>query len=572
MQSSRRAARARTRAMRGTASLAAALLFTATIAIPEAAAERPDVYALTGATVIVAPGERLEGATVIVRDGLIEAVGAGIAAPADAENIDATDLTIWASFIDPYSHLAMQQPQGGAGGGGGFNIAALFQPQRPRPGTGHPIELVHPQYQVTAELVAGDAEIGKRRELGFGAALVAPRDGIFRGASALVALGDGAPRDLVIVPAVAQHVGFDRGSFLGGYPSDLLGTMATIRQVHYDVQRYAEWNRRWQADPTGMQRPEYNDAFAALLPDAAGPVRIIVAASDNRSIERTLMLAAELGATPIVLGSGYEYEMIDVVAAAGLDFIVPVNYPDKPDVGDADRLPAVSLESLQRWEKAAGNGAALARAGVDFAFTPYGMSNVTKFAENVRKAIDAGLDAHRALAAVTTVPAAMLGVDRILGTVQAGKIANLVVGTGDPFAEGTEIRHVFVDGRHWKMAEKEAVGDPDAVVDPRGEWAVVGTVMGNAQNATWTIDGSEGSYGGRSKSDRGEIEFESVTLAGNAMTVMMPAPGGMGTLEVTVVIDGEEFEGSATVPLPNGQTITISFKGERTSGPQGGGR
>lgn len=538
---------------------------------PDAAAERPHVYAITGATVIVAPGERLESATIVVRDGLIEAVGSDVAVPADAESIDAAGMTVWAGFIDAYSHLGMQQPQGG-GQGGGFNFAALFQQQRPEPGTGHPIALVHPQHKVTNELVAGDAEIGKRRDLGFGAALVAPRDGIFRGSSALVALGDGAPRDLVVVPVVAQHIGFDRGSFLGGYPSDLLGTMATIRQVSHDAMWYAEWLRRWEANPEGMQRPDYNDAFDALLPATSGPVRFIVEAGDNRAIERAVMLAGELGTQPIVVGGGYEYEMIDVLRAAGLDLIVPVNYADEPDVEDLDRLPSVSLQSLQRWEHGAGNAAALRQAGIRFAFTPYGMSNVAKFADNVRKAIEAGLDADAALAAVTTSPAAMLGVERILGTVQSGKIANLVVGTGEPFAEGTEIRHVFVDGHHWKIAEKEAVGDPDAVVDPRGEWAVVGTVMGNTQNSTWTIEGEEGDYRGRSNSDRGEIEFESVTLEGNALTVVIPQPGGMGTLEVTVVIEGEELEGSASVPLPNGQTITISFKGERTAGPQGGVR
>lgn len=535
-----------------------------------AQAERPLVYAITGATIITAPGTSIESATVVVRDGLIEAVGPDVVAPADAQVIDGEGLTVYAGWIDAYSHLAMKPQQGG--GGGGFNIAALFQQGPPAPGTGHPIELVHPQYQVTSELIGGDGEVKKRRELGFTAALAAPRAGIFRGWSALIALRDGHPRDLVISPTVAQHVGFDRGNFFSGYPSDLLGSVATIRQVHYDAVRYVQWKQRYAADPSGMARPEFNDAMESLALVSEKQLPIIVEGGANRPVERVLRLDEEFGGNSIIVGGGNEYEMIEMLAGNAARFIIPVNFPDEPDVSNLDRLPSVSLQSLQRWEKAAGNAAALEAAGVTFALTPYGMSNVTKFADNVRKAIDAGLSEETALAAVTTVPAAMLGVSASMGTVEVGKIANLVVADGEPFAEDAAPRHVFVDGYHFEMEEKEEVGDPDAVVDPRGEWAVVGTVMGNPQNATWTIEGSDGDYEGSSNSDRGDTDFDSVELAGNALTVVITQPGPMGSLEITVVIDGDEFAGSATISVPGGQTVTINFTGERTSGPQAGER
>lgn len=541
----------------------AALVLTVS-ALP-ARAERPHVYAITSATVIVAPGQSLEGATVVVRDGLVESVAADAPAPADAEVIDGAGLTVYAGWIDAYSHLGMRQRQGG--GGGGFDFAALFQQGPPEPGTGHPIELVHPQHRVTDELVPGEADIARRRELGFTAALTVPRDGIYRGWSTLIALGDGPPRDLVIEPVVGQHVGFDRGSFLGGYPADLLGSIATLRQVHYDVVRYLEWTERYAAHPLGMQRPAYNDAFAALVPVYRGERPMIAHAGSNDMLRRALRLADELGADPILYGSGFEYEILDALRDSSARLIVPVAYPDEPDVSE-ERAPYVSLETLQRWQGAPGNAAALESAGITFALTPFGMSNASRFGANVRKAIAAGLSADTALAAVTTVPAAMLGVDAVLGTVEAGKIANLVVATGAPFGEDTEIRYVFVDGIGHELEAEEQVGDPDAVVDPRGEWAVVGTVMGQSQNATWTIAGSEGDYSGRSVSEQGEIEFESVTLEGNVLTVVIPQPGGRGTLEATVVIEGDELTGSASVDLPDGQTLTIDFKGERVSGPQ----
>ena len=535
------------------------------LAVAPALAQRPRVYAITGATVIGAPGQVLEGATVVVRDGLIEAVGIDVAIPADAETIDGDGLTIWPAFIDPYSHLGLKPSEGG---GGGFSLAALFSgPDEPEPGTGHPIELVHPQYRVNSHLISEDGAFEKHREIGFGTALSAPRDGIFRGSSVLVALRDAHPRDYVIKSDVTMHMGFDSGQFFGGYPSDILGTISTMRQVMYDVMRYAEWQARWQANP-GMQRPETNDALAALVLAHANPVPPVFHSTSLRQIEAAIRLADEFGGQAVVLGTGNEYEMLPRLEGTGVTVLVPLDFPEEPDVSSDERLPRVSLQSLRRWENAAANAGALEAAGIRFALTPYGMGNVGKFTENVRKAIEAGLTADAALAALTTTPADLYGVAYILGTVEAGKIASFAVGTGAPFDEDTEIRHMFVDGEHYEMEEKEQIGDPDAVVDPRGVWAVTATVMGNAQNSTWTIEGSPGAYSGRSVGQRGENEFESVTLEGNALTVVLVGP--MGNLEATVVIEGDEFEGHATIDAPGGQTFSISFKGERTSGPEGG--
>ncbi len=553
---------------RGTARALAALTATLLLAAPLARAERPHVYAITGARVIVAPGQHLESATVVVRDGLIEAVGERVEAPADAELIDGDGLTVWAGWIDPYSHVGMKKPEGGDSGG--FNVAALLQPRREKAGTGHPLELVHPHYRVTTELLPEDKEIERRRELGFTAALVVPRDGIFRGWSALVTLGDGAPRERVVVAAAAQHIGFDRGQFFGGYPADLLGSIATIRQVTLDAQRYVEWRRRYAAHPRGMRRPEYNDAFDALAGVMQQRTSLFIHAGDNRAIVRALHLSEEFGVAPVILGGGFEYEILDQLRDRDATLIVPVDYPDKPEVDEPARLPAVSLHSLQRWQRAPGNAAALAGAGVRFALTAYGLGNVTKFRDNVRRAIEAGLDAEAALAAVTTVPAEILGVSETMATVQPGKIANLVVATGDPFAEDTEIRHVFVDGVDYEVEARQKAGDPNAKVDPRGEWAVTVNVMGQSQEATWTIEGSEGSYTGRSVSAQGETEFDKVTLEGNALTVVISGP--MGPVEATVVIEGDTLSGSATIETPGGQSITLSIRGERITGPQGGSR
>ncbi|MFQ5742017.1 MAG: amidohydrolase family protein [Acidobacteriota bacterium] len=531
------------------------------------AAQRPEVYAITGATVITAPGSKsLENATVVLRDGLIEAVGSDISVPADAEIIDGSGLTAWAGWIDAFSTLALKEeerPQAGGGRGGGIQ-AFLQQSARAEEtptGTGHPIARVHPQYTVTDDLVANDTKVGKHREAGFTAALVVPRDGIYKGRSALIALRDGTPRQMVVKADVAQEIAFGSRGFGRSYPGSLMGVISTIRQVLLDAQRAATWEESYARNPAGIPRPETDDAYPPLQPVLSGDEPVIFEATNNRMTERALRIAQEFSLRPIIKGNGNEYEITDMLAEAQVPLIVPVDYPSKPKVDDADAALDVTLQTLERWDRAASNAAALEQAGIRFAFTADGVNNPADFVKNVRKAIEEGLSEQTALAAVTVVPAQIFGVDAILGTVEKGKIANLVVATGRPFAEDTEIRHVFVDGYHTEIEAKEPAGNPDAVVDPRGTWDV--TMGGGqfSQQLTWTIEGEPGAYRGSSTSARGTNDFSSVELNGNALTVGLSTP--RGTLEVTVVIEGDNLSGSVDTP----QGFSLEITGKRTSGP-----
>jgi len=205
---------------------------------------------------------------------------------------------------------------------------------------------------------------------------------------------------------------------------------------------------------------------------------------------------------------------------------------------------------------------------VDFAFTTRGLKNLANFSKNLRKIIEAGLPEERALAALTTVPAKILGIDAMTGTLETGKIANVIVADGPLFEKDTKIQRVFVDGVEYRAEEKEKPkGDPDAVVDPRGEWSVVFEISGQTFQRTWTISGEPDSYKGTAETQRGTVTFEEVGLEGNALTVAFPSRGGFGSTEITVIIEGDTFEGIAEMG-----TRSVPVKGTRTSGPEGGGR
>jgi hypothetical protein len=182
--------------------------------------------------------------------------------------------------------------------------------------------------------------------------------------------------------------------------------------------------------------------------------------------------------------------------------------------------------------------------------------------------IDAGLPEEVALAALTTVPAELLGLDRMLGTLEPGKLANVVVADGPLFGEETRIREVFVDGyRHVIKVKEKPKGDPNAVVDPRGEWSVTFETGRQSTARTWSIGGDANAYTGTAETRGGTVEFEEVTLAGNVLTLRFPAQGSRGSFEVTVIVEGDTFEGTAEM---GARSVTV--KGTRTSGPGGGAR
>jgi hypothetical protein len=370
----------------------------------------------------------------------------------------------------------------------------------------------------------------------------------------------------VVKPDVAQHVAFERGSFGQGYPTSLMGAMAAIRQGFEDARRHEVWRARYDADPRGMKRPEVLSAYAPLAAAASGRIPVVFDADTPSNVVRALALAREYGLDAAVVGSGADYEVLDAIRTSGRPIVVPLAFPEKPDLDDPDEALETTTQALERYLGARANPARLAAAGVPFAFGSCRMKNVADLPGNLRKAIEAGLAPDAALAALTTTPARLFGVDRAMGTIEPGKSANLVVLDGDLFGEKTKAVRVFVDGTEYAVEERKPGGDPNAKVDPRGTWSITLEIGGRVVNRTWTITGSEGAWEGTAETREGTVAFASIKLAGNEMTVVLPSARGGGSQEVTVIITGDALEG--TGEFPDGRSFTV--KGTRTSGPQGG--
>ncbi len=546
------------------------------LAVPYTQAERPRVYALTNAKIVVAPGKIIEKGTLILRDGLIEAVGTKISDPPDAVEIDASGKIIYPGLIDIHTSLGLRRPPpttappGGTAQPGQPSLPGFGQRRETPPGAIHPLSRVRPETQVRDLIVPfeGDNKDAERyRNMGITTVLVAPDSGIFRGESALINLKDAVPvSELILRDRVAQHVAFEYGGFGQGYPSSLMGVVATIRQVLLDSDRYLTWRKRYAAHPAGMKRPEYSSAFEALsvVLDRSRPV--IFEVEGNQDVLLADRLAREFNLNALIAGSGKEWELLDPIKATGRSIILPAAFPEKPKVEDPDEALDISLRELRFYVNAPENPKRLHEAGIRFALTTRGLKNPADFPKNMKKIIDAGLPNDVALAALTTVPAELLGVSGILGTLEPGKIANLFIADGELFGEKTKIKEIFVDGYEYNVEEeKKPKGDPTAVVDPRGTWSVVFEFPGGRTvTRTWTIKGTKGNYSGSAETQRGTVEFSGVQLEGNMLTVTLPSPSG-ASADITVMVSGDSFEGSAEQG-----PITVPVRGTRTSGPDGG--
>lgn len=433
------------------------------------------VHALVGGTVVVKPAERLDGATVVLRDGIIQAVGKDAAVPADARVWDLKGLTIYAGFIESYLPLAatnapVSAPESElsstetltAGGVNFFGVPGQ-RTDRGAPGPGYEIARVTPEFRAVNVYSPRDRNLAPLRELGFTAAVIAPANGIIRGSSALVTLIEDNPNRIILKPDVFQHIALEsRGDEERTYPSSLMGVIATVRQSFFDAQHYALDQADYAKRPGERALPEFNVALEALGPAAERKMRVMIEPGSALMADRAARIAAELKLELAILASGQEWRRPDLLKANSATFIVPVNYPTLPRLPSDEDWDQVSLDQLRAWDWAAENPALLRQQGCEIALTTYSLSDKKAFRRNLKLALERGLSEDDALAALTTVPAKLCGVEKQLGTIEAGKIANLTIVDGKGYFDPeARVREVWIEGRNFHIADaKEPPKEP----------------------------------------------------------------------------------------------------------------
>ena len=512
-------------------------------------------HALVGARVVTGPGQVMDDATIVIRDGLIQEVGDGDA-PAGARVWDLEGLTVYPGFIDAHADLGMDDvPEGGDVGPTHWN------PQ------------VRAWFSTTRNLQDDADRRAALRSQGFGAVLAVPKQGIFRGTASLVNLGDAGVRDRVLRPDIAQAIGFQRSFELGGsYPNSAMGTIALMEQTFMDADWYERAWDAYESSGRAFLPPETSEALAALEDAADGDQPVIFETGSEEEYLRAHSLASEFGLDAWYRGNGLEYRLIDVLRGRSDPLIVPLDFPDAPDVGHPGAALDASLADLRHWYLAPTSAGQLADAGVRFAITTDGLSSLNEFLPNLRVAVARGLEADDALAALTTTPASWLGIDRTHGTIAEGKVANLIVSEGDLFAEEATVRDVWVQGTVYGVTRP-------AQIDPRGSWEI-------ASDDEWGFEAVLVLEGPLNRL-RGHLDIASTgpELPGGARVELESASAVAETGRIDVRFNGEVlgYQGMALLSgsvrgddffgwtsLPNG--ADPSFRGMRTEPFEGPAR
>jgi imidazolonepropionase-like amidohydrolase len=437
----------------GTAAVVAAAAITL-----GAAAEAPQIYAIKGARIVTASGDAIPSGTIVLRNGLIDAVGAAAQVPADATVIEGAGLTVYPGLVDMGTSTGVEipsppQPQ---------NIRTTDEAERYKRSV-----IFRPDLDVASH-VGDSADMARLANAGITTVLAVPPTGVVKGQSALVnvtgpvdepqigSVGD-ARRGLQVVRApVALHVDVGAGGGRGGgYPVSLMGVIAFVRQGFLDAQHQRAAEERYARLKTGV-RPAYDPVLRALQPAIDGKLPVAFQADAAREIVRALDMAREFKLDPVITGAREADQVAADLKARNARVIYSLNFPTRsralaPDADEA-------IDTLRARAQAPKVPAALEKAGVLYAFSSAGLRDPRDFARNAGRAVREGLSPDAAIRALTINAARIAGAADRLGSLEKGKIANVLVTEGDLFDERLRIKHVFVDGR--LLAVEEAPPTP----------------------------------------------------------------------------------------------------------------
>ena len=397
-------------------------------------ASAPTYILIQNATIMVQPGQTLESADLLIKDGKIVSVGKNIKQEGAVAH-DYTGKVIVPAFIDLYSSIGLDPVTFKNNG---------WRPQLEtnKEGAYYWNEAVHPELAAASAFKFVPSSTDQLQQAGFGFAITHHMDGIVRGSAACVSLGQTEVHKQIIAPRAAQVFSFAKGGSHQSYPSSQMGSIALLRQALYDLDYYS---KNKAILPYSVSMTEW---------ESQRNLPIIFKTEDKWEILRAHKIASEFKTEFLYIGSGNEYAIAKELKSKGVKVVLPLVFPEAYDVNDPYLAREIPLSDLKHWESAPANAMLLKKEGLDIALTSFGLKNSDQFWTALRKAISRGLSAQDAMAALTTVPAAWVGLTAQVGTLETGKCASFSVYTADPFAFEAQLLESWNLGevRYWKTA------------------------------------------------------------------------------------------------------------------------
>ncbi len=491
-------------------SLRGLVFLLALFAAAAVVADAPGTYAITGGTVHPASGPDITNGIVIIRGGLIEAVGASVPIPADATVIDVKGGHVYPGLFDAQTSLGFASATPRPRARGAQNAPRTPAPELPD---------TSPAFMATREAKIADDDLDAKRATGVTTIVTAPSYGIFNGQSAVLNLGQGTTESRVIRAPAAQQISFSpRPAWT--FPDSLMGVVAYIRQTFMDAQQSTAAHAIYDRNPAGYKRPEDNLSLQALDGVLRREVPVVFVADTESMMRRAQAIAREFNLRYVISGARQGYRMADDLKS--IPVLVSVKWPVAPTVReDREEQP---LRMIRDRQLAPTTPSVLAKSGVTFALVTGAGGKTSDYLPGIRKAVDNGLSVEDALRAVTISPARIFGVDRQLGSLDRGKIANVVITDKPIFTKDAKIKHVYVDGREIRLSEDTAKKAGTSDSSPvEGTWHLtVKTAQGDV-SITATLHVESGNITGSYSGDRGSGAIRGGSIDGNTVEFTIQA-------------------------------------------------
>jgi imidazolonepropionase-like amidohydrolase len=496
----------------------------------------PRTFAIRGAKVVPVSSAPIENATVVISRGLIVAVGINVTVPPDAWVIDGKGLTVYPGLIDGFTDVGMAAPAAPSGEGGQKPQLVSHGPED-RPAT-------TPWRNAADEVNPADPRVENWRSAGFTTVVAAPKGGMFPGQAAVLDLGGERASELVVKSPVAVPTALDAPGGFRNYPGSLMGAIAYVRQVWVDANWETQARAIYEKNSRATERPKYDRSDAALAEALGKHAVVLIPGNSSLQIERALRLAEEWKLNAVLYGGQMGYEVAPHIADRKVPVLVNLKWPEASKDADPEDTP--SLRELRFRDRAPSSPTALEKTGVKFAFYSGGIAAPKDILPAVKKAIDAGLSPDAALRALTLSPAEIFGVSQTMGSLENGKIANLVVTDGDLFDKKTKVKIVFVDGRKYEVREVLRPSEPPKG-DLTGKWTLKFTTQQGEEQATADLAMEpDGTLNGTVTSDRGTGSVFSAWVSGDkfSFTINIPIEGGASDVVFTGTFEGSSMKGS----------------------------
>ena len=508
------------------------------------------VWAIKDARIVTLTGPPIEKGTLVIRDGLIEAVGATVPIPKDAEVIDGAKLTVYPGLMDSLGQSLLKLPE--------------EKMDMSRISSG---EFTDRDRGVTPGLAAfdyinlGKAVFEKYHKLGFVAGHVMPDRGVFTGRSVLFCFSDPDKNKALLLKDICLGIGFSPSNFLV-YPNSLMGVHSYLKQALTDAAYFDQARSRWLKELNGLTRPDHSPNLEVLADYATGKKPVIFLCRNQLDIRRSLSLAAEYRLSYLIADLGGEaFEVIPELKKANARVFCTVTFKAPGSSIYAQRGKG-EREKAEK-EVYPKNAARLAEAGLPFAFSSLGTDDPKTFAEGILKAVEAGLPKEKAIEALTITPAVFFGLDRALGTIEPGKIANVVLAEGELLVKETKVRHAFVDGKKFELKEAKPGEGEKPTVSVTGKWEL--SIEGQ-MGMRLTIDFSqeEAALSGKLITPFGAFDFTGGVVSGKDVSFEISISVGGQDIDLffSATVEGEKMRGSVV----QGGAGTAEFTAKRIPG------